>query len=121
MRRKIFPQKWQWRLNEERKELKEHEFLNPRPKKTKEMIDLKKRYPPKYQKGVHIINKGYRRKLNDEEKNIVKTKRKLYNIERRLTGINTIRFKHIKNIAFETFKGVYGDMNELKAEVNMDY
>ena len=47
LRKFIFPAKWVWRINEKRNVLKEHEFLNQRPKRTAEMEELKKKYNSK--------------------------------------------------------------------------
>lgn len=47
--------------------------------------------------------------------------KKIYEIKRRLSGINTYRFKNITNIAIEGFKAVYDDIQDLKADRNIDF
>jgi hypothetical protein len=71
------------------------------------MDDLKKKWPRKLQKYSVTLIKGYKKKIDDETRIRIKEQKKLYDYERRMTGINVIHFKHIKNIAIMTFKGVY--------------
>lgn len=113
LRRKIFIQKWQWRLNEIRRVLVEHEFLIPRAKRTQNMIDIQNRWPPKLQKGLQVIQKGYKKRLTEEELTNIKNKKKIYDIQRRLTATNTYRLKTATNVAVETLPSVIDNQQQL--------
>lgn len=66
IRNTIFPQKWQWRINERRNVLQEHEFLNERHKRTQKMEDLKSQWPPKFQVHSQTLIKGYKKKITEQ-------------------------------------------------------
>jgi hypothetical protein len=85
------------------------------------MDDLLEYWPKALQKHSPNITKGYKKKVDDETKFKIKEARKLYEIERKMTGMNVIHFKNIKNISIMTYSDVYEDMEDLKSQLKMDF
>lgn len=59
------------------------------------MIDLQNRWPPKLQKGLAVIQKGYKKRVTEEELFAIKDKKKIHEIKRRITAANSYRLRNV--------------------------
>jgi len=95
--------KWQWRMNEKRNNLQDHEFLIPRPKKTQDMLDLDDRWQGKLKQQSLVLKRGYTINYDKNQKKEIQTKQKIYDHQRAMTDVNTVHIQGISNLAIATF------------------